>query len=126
MAADRQVRFLPNILRANCLLLSHTQLYLQPLSENTARITHEQGVAYSQSVNMDLTAILSHTSLTVYLYFPGFSGDRGFHHSAISWQTVSVSGPLAGVLATKQPYLCSGVDVRRICVIEPVAEQRGV
>ena len=43
----RRGEFIANILQANCLLLSHTQLYLQPLSENTGNITHEQGLACS-------------------------------------------------------------------------------
>ena len=60
-----------NILQANCLLLSHTQLYLQLLSENAGNVTHEQGLACSQNVNMDLIVELFHPSLPVYLYFPG-------------------------------------------------------
>ena len=63
-------QFAPNILQANCLLLSHTQLYLQPLSENTGSITHERGLACSYSVSMDLIVELLHPSLTLYLYFP--------------------------------------------------------
>lgn len=63
--------FIPNILQAKCLLLSHTQLYLQPLSENAASITHEQGLACSKSVSMDLTVELSQPPLTMYLYVVG-------------------------------------------------------
>lgn len=60
-------KFILNIFWADCLLLSRTQLYLQPISENTGSITHQEGVAPSYSVGIDVIGELFHCSLTVYL-----------------------------------------------------------